>query len=93
MVKAEPGANGMSAHTRLSFRMGMGRLYDPFACMGAMAGLTPLRKHMTGVVAAILQRKNVDAKITSGILDCTVRVLFIGSFCVSGTCVLLCVIG
>jgi hypothetical protein len=40
--------------------------------MGQMAGLTPLRKHMTGVVASILQRRGVQHKITSGILDCTV---------------------
>jgi hypothetical protein len=52
--------------------MGMARLYDPFACMGMMAGLTPLRKHMTGVVASLLQRRGVENKITSGILDCTV---------------------
>lgn len=75
MIKTEPSGEGLEAHTQLSFRMGMARLYDPFACMGAMAGLTPLRRHVTGVVAALLQRRGVEHKITSGILDCTVSVV------------------
>jgi hypothetical protein len=72
MVKNEPSDDGLTEHSQISFRMGMARLYDPFACMGAMAGLTPLRKHVTGVVASMLQKRGVDHKITSGVLDCTV---------------------
>jgi hypothetical protein len=71
-VKNEPSDDGLTAHSQISFRMGMAKLYDPFACMGAMAGLKPLQKHVTGVVASMLQRRSVDHKITSGILDCTV---------------------